>query len=136
MEKVEIKIRREMKSSMLKEKVLEEEGEITEEEATMDGEIQEECGVVPQLDGDFVSLVLSEGFPSWSFVLQSLGCKKIHTVTDGLTLEEKNELRTARPGESTSWRNLSQVCEKLKSQPRVFVWVQGSEAFINKAILT
>ena len=137
MEKVEIKIRREMKSSMLKEKVLEEEGEITEEEATMDGEIQEECGVVPQLDGDFVSLVLSEGFPSWSFVLQSLGCNKIHTVTDGLTLEEKNELRTARvPGESTSWRNLSQVCEKLKSQPRVFVWVQGSEAFINKAILT
>ncbi len=61
-----------------------------------DGAIQEEGGVVPQLDGGFVSLVLAEGFPSWSFVLKSLGCKKIYTVTKGLTLEERDEVKNSR----------------------------------------
>ena len=91
--------------------------------------------IVPRLDGEFVSLVLAEGFPSWSFVLKSLGCTEIHTVIKGLTLEEKDELGTAGvPGETVSWNNLKQVCQSLSDCPNVFVWVQGSESFINNAI--
>ena len=104
-------------------------------EDSMDGNLQEEGGIVPQIDGSFVSLVLAEGFPSWSFVLKSLGCTEIHTVTKGLTLEEKDEMVAAGvPGETTSWNNLKQVCKSLSGRPNVFVWVQGSESFINKTI--
>ena len=53
----------------------------SDDEGTSDGKLQEEGGIVPRLDGEFVSLVLAEGFPSWSFVLKSLGCTEIHTVT-------------------------------------------------------
>ena len=109
---------------------------VTEEEADESGGcLQEEGGIVPQLDGGFVSLVLAEGFPSWSFVLQSLGCSEIHTITKGLTLEGMNEVRTAEvPGKTASWKNLDQVCKGLSDRSNVFVWVQGSEAFINNAI--
>ena len=73
----------------------------SDDEGSSDGNLQEEGGIVPQLDGDFVSLVLAEGFPSWSFVLKSLGCTEIHTVTKGLTLEERDEMGTAVvPGEA------------------------------------
>ena len=107
----------------------------SDDEDSSDGNLQEEGGIVPQLDGGFVSLVLAEGFPSWSFVLKSLGCTEIHTVTKGLTLEEKDEMISAGvPGETASWKNLKQVCKNLSGRPNVFVWVQGSESFINKAI--
>ena len=110
-------------------------GETKEDSRFRNDGLQEEVGIVPQLDGSFVSLVLAEGFPSWSFVLRSLGCQEIHTITKGLTLEAKDELRSAKvPGESNSWNNLHQVCKSLSDRPNVFMWVQGSETFINKAI--
>ena len=63
-----------------------------------------------------------------------LGCTEIHTVTKWLTLEEKDEMGTSGvPGETASWKILKQVCKSLSGRPNVFVWVQGSESFINKA---
>ena len=72
-------------------------GDVLGRQVELDGVIQsEENGLIPQVDCRFESWVLAEGWPSWSYVLKSLGCKDLHTVVKGLSLGGLLEVRATR----------------------------------------
>ena len=79
--------------------------------------------MVPQLDGDLVAWCHRK--VSLVGVCASItGLQQKSHRYRWVNVGSKKELRTAEvPGElALCWRNLSQVCEKLKSQSRVFVF--------------
>ena len=86
------------------------------------GRMSEENGLVPKLDCRFESWVLAEGWPSWSFVLKSLGCRDVHTVMKGLTLGELLEVRATGLESSRvhSWTHVEKLLSlKPTNQPRL-----------------
>ena len=99
------------------EESLEEEEETNEEEGTRRVKLTEENGVVPQLDCNLESWIVAEGWPSWSFVLKALGCKDLHTVVKGLTLEELLELRATSLDNTRvhSWTHVRRLLETKSS---------------------
>ena len=55
--------------------------------------LAEDNGVVLQVVCQAECWVVAEGWPSWSYVLRSLGCKDIYMVVKGLSLGELWEVR-------------------------------------------
>ena len=98
-------------------------------------QMSEENGLVPRLECRFESWVLSEGWPSWSYVLKSLGCKDLHTVVKGLSLGELLEVRATglNPSKVHSWTHVRKLLE-LKSASTRHMWIQGSREFIDHSI--
>ena len=97
--------------------------------------LSEENGVIPQVECRAESWVVAEGWPSWSFVLRSLGCKDVHTVVKGLALAELLEVRATGldPARIHSWTHLSRLWREKSALPRQ-VWVQGSRTFITEVL--
>ena len=97
--------------------------------------LSEENGLIPKVDCRFESWVLAEGWPSWSYVLKSLGCKDVHTVVKGLSLGELLEVRAT--GLNTSkvhtWTHVNRLL-KIKSASTRHMWIQGSREFVSDAL--
>ena len=97
--------------------------------------LTEECGTIPQLQCNFESWVLSEGWPSWSFVLKSLGSDDLHTAVQGLSLTELMELKASGLDRKSiySWTALLKMLEKKSTKDRR-MWIQGSRQFVVDSI--
>ena len=111
-------------------------GDVIGRQIDLDGVIQsEENGLIPRVDCSFESWVLAEGWPSWSYVLKSLGCKDLHTVVKGLSLGGLLEVRAT--GLETSkvhtWTHVSKLL-KIKTASQRHVWIQGSQEFVAEAL--
>ena len=49
------------------------------------GRLVEENGVIPRVECHFESWVMTEGWPSWSYVLKYLGCRYLHRPPLGIS---------------------------------------------------
>ncbi len=96
----------------------------------------EECYMVPKLELlGFDSWIVSEGWPSWAFSLQSLGCKHMKVSSKGLSLRELACLKGTSLRESiVPWQNLDWSMQDTwpNAQPK-FMWIQGLEDFVTQA---
>ena len=99
------------------------------------GRLVEENGVIPRVECHFESWVMAEGWPSWSYVLKSLGCRSLHTVVKGLTLEELLEVRETGLERSKvhSWTHVDKLLNMKSNAPR-HMWIQGSQEFIAESL--
>ena len=97
--------------------------------------LSEENGLIPKVECGFESWVLAEGWPSWSYVLKSLGCKDVRTVVKGLALSELLEVRAT--GLDTAmvhtWTHVNRLL-KIKSASTRHMWIQGSREFVSEAL--
>ena len=93
-----------------------------------------ENGLVPKLDCRFESWVLAEGWPSWSYVLKSLGCKDLHTVVKGLSLGGLLEVRATglEASKVHTWTHVNKLLN-IKTASQRHVWIQGSREFVAEA---
>ena len=84
------------------------------------GRLVEENGVIPRVECHFESWVMAEGWPSWSYVLKSLGCRSLHTVVKGLTLEELLEVRETglEISKVHSWTHVDKFLNMKSNAPR------------------
>ena len=73
-------------------------------------------------------VVLSEGWPSWSFTLDGLNCTKLFTYCDFASSKVKNEFLFSSLGRShvESWSDLVNV---VAGQGSPIVFMQGSGSF-------
>jgi len=73
-------------------------------------------------------VVLSEGWPSWSFTLDGLNCTKLFTYCDFVSFKVKNEFLFSSLGRShiESWSDLINV---VAGQGSPIVFMQGSGSF-------
>jgi len=97
--------------------------------------LSEENGSVPRLDCRFESWVLAEGWPSWSYVLKSLGCQDLYTVVKGLSIVELMELRSTGLDTSRlhSWVHVKRLLQQKSASTR-HMWIQGSREFVAESI--
>ncbi len=98
--------------------------------------LREECGTVPKLEVGFDSWIVAEGWPSWAFSLQSLGCKHMKVSSKGLSLRELACLKgTSLKDSIVPWRNLDRSMQDTRPNARPkFMWIQGSEDFVTQAV--
>ncbi len=97
--------------------------------------LAEENGVIPQVVCQAEYWVMAEGWPSWSYVLKSLGCKDIFTIVKGLSLGELLGVRASGldPSRVHSWTHVKRLLALKPVLPR-HLWVQGSLEFISQAL--
>ena len=89
---------------------------------------QEGRGWVHKWCEDEGCVVFAEGWPSWAFALDALGCKDIQTLARFKTPQEREEFRATSLG--TSRVSMTQLKKRWKERevcPHVFI--QGSEEF-------
>ena len=55
--------------------------------------LQVETGVVETFDWDAMNLVVSEGYPTWTWVLHALGGKQLLTCVRGIGIQERMDLK-------------------------------------------
>ena len=111
-------------------------GDVIGRQIDLDGVIQsEENGLIPQVDCRFESWVLAEGWPSWSYVLNLLGCKDLHTVVKGLSLGGLLEVRATGLEASTvhTWTHVNRLLKIKAASPR-HMWIQGLREFVAEAL--
>ncbi len=97
--------------------------------------LAEDNGVVPHVVCQAECWVVAEGWPSWSYVLRSLGCKDIYTVVKGLSLGELLEVRATGldPSRIHSWTHIEKLLAMKSASPR-HLWIQGSREFISQVL--
>lgn len=113
----------------------------TSEEEEVDEIIREEIsdrvemiGEIPVVKMDFDSWVLAEGWPSWSFILESLGGNNISTCCSKLSLREREEvMMSGLKSPLVPQHRLKRLLEEKPARDR-WMWIQGSRSFVLEAI--
>lgn len=90
------------------------------------------------MDVGFQSWVVAEGWPSWAFSLQSLGCGDMKVASKGLSLRELAVLKQTSLNKAiVPWRSLDRaLSSKTENEKPKFMWIQGSEEFALQAYIT
>ena len=91
-------------------------------------------GEIPSLDMNFDSWVMSEGWPSWSFILESLGGSNISTCCTKLSLIEREEVMMSGLKSPLVPQHRLKKCLEKKSSRERWMWIQGSKEFVLEAI--
>ena len=118
------------------EKEEEEVEEVEEDEDTVGGSTErvELIGEIPSLNMNFDSWVMSEGWPSWSFILESLGGTNISTCCSNLSLKEREEVMlSGLKSPLVPQHRLKRLLEEKPARDR-WMWIQGSKSFVLEAI--
>ena len=82
-------------------------------------------GEIPSLDMNFDSWVMSEGWPSWSFILESLGGSNISTCCTKLSLIEREEVMMSGLKSPLVPQHRLKKCLEKKSSRERWMWIQG-----------
>ena len=89
---------------------------------------QVEVGWLTESDWPGLVAVLAESWPSWSFVLDSLGCSNMLTYSECQSEEAMAELGTTHLG-STFVNNLDEILQMCIASGPPIICIQGSDEF-------
>lgn len=95
-------------------------------------EFQVEIGTVEKLKWGGSCLVLAEEWPSWTFALDALGCKEIKTHVKWRQPRAREEFAATVLGSTKI--DAVELTKLSKSEEKFHVFIQGSEAFIEKQL--
>ena len=89
---------------------------------------QEEIGRLHMIKWEGPGIVVSEGWPSWSFVLKAANCKRIFTLAKFRSAKVKEEFKATGLGE-TLVGSVEELCKSAAEYDKLLVFCQGLEEF-------
>ena len=93
--------------------------------------LQVETGVVETFDWDAVKIVVSEGYPTWTWVLKALSGSQLITCVRGIGIQERLDLNNlGLPGRIISWNTIQKHLEGTETEQEIWVWMQGFMEFM------